>query len=412
MAKVNKTGVFLDDKTNSWGYRIKMLDGTGKKVDTRITGFKNMTEASTARQDKVAELKQRKPETYEKDFTKTFQQVYEHYKEHRALEKKPATIRKQDSLWKHHIQPLFGHRKLAEVSKGEIQDYLVQLYNRGDKFNNYGTGYAYEYVEGFLKLFWLIYGYAYDHHWLDSERYTVDFLNKGTKLRMPKKNEIDEDLKIEIYTQEEISKIGEVLKDSNIYISFLIGYFCGLRVSECMGLMWKDFSEKDHTLEIRKQMLYDSTEHMFYLTTPKTAAGKRTVYVPDALYNYLIEYKKQQKIDRQCRGYKATEIVLDEFTGKEIQGGEFIQRKKNGELITINSIKYWSKRVKELTGIHFHYHALRHTNASMLAANNVPKKTLAEHLGHANTNIAEQYYISTNEVAQSKLQNALNSFIA
>lgn len=270
--------------------------------------------------------------------------------------------------------------------------------------------YAYAYVEGFLKLFWLIYGYAYDHHWLDGERYTADFLNKSTKLRMPKKNEIDEDLDISIYTQEEIGRIAEVLKDTNIYISFLIGYYCGLRVSECMGLMWKDFNEQDHTLKVGKQMLYNTEEHMFYLATTKTVAGKRTVYVPDILYNYLIEYKEQQRIDRQCRGYKATEVVLDGFTGKEIQGGDFIQRKKDGGLITINSIKYWTRRVKELTDIRFHYHALRHTNASMLAANNVPKKTLAEHLGHANTNIAEQYYIGTNEVAMGKLQAALNSF--
>lgn len=410
MAKINKTGIFFDDKTESWGYRIKMRDGVGQKVDTRITGFKNMSEASAARQSKTEELKQRKAETYTKDFSKTFQQVYDHYKEHRAFEKKPATIRKQDSLWKHHIQPLFGQRRLADVSKGEIQDYLVRLYNCGDKFNNFKEGYAYAYVEGFLKLFWLIYGYAYDHHWLDGERYTADFLNKSTKLRMPKKNEIDEDLDISIYTQEEIGRIAEVLKDTNIYISFLIGYYCGLRVSECMGLMWKDFNEKDHTLKIGKQMLYDSEEHMFYLSTTKTVAGKRTVYVPDILYNYLIEYKEQQRIDRQCRGYKATEVVLDSFTGKEIQGGDFIQRKKDGGLITINSIKYWTRRVKELTDIHFHYHALRHTNASMLAANNVPKKTLAEHLGHANTNIAEQYYIGTNEVAMGKLQAALNSF--
>lgn len=102
------------------------------------------------------------------------------------------------------------------------------------------------YVEGFLKFFWLIYGYAYDHHWFDSERYTVEYLNKTTKLKMPKKKELDEDLVIEIYNPDEIQKIKEVLKDSNIYISFLIGYYCGLRVSECMALMWKDFSEKDH----------------------------------------------------------------------------------------------------------------------------------------------------------------------
>ena len=412
MAKINETGIFLDSKTQTWGYRIKMKDGTGKKVDTRITGFKNKTEASTARQAKIAELKQRQVETFVKDYTKTFQQVYDHYKANRAMEKRPATIRKQDSLWKHHIQPLFGHRLLADVSKGEIQDYLVQLYTRGDAYNGYSTGYSYMYVEGFLKFFWLIYGYAYDHHWFDSERYTVEYLNKTTKLKMPKKKELDEDLVIEIYNPDEIQKIKEVLKDSNIYISFLIGYYCGLRVSECMALMWKDFSEKDHTLRVDKQMLYDSNGHVFYLSYPKTKAGKRTVYVPDALYDYLVEYKKQQKKDKQLPGYKATEVVRNDFTGELIQGGDFIQRKKDGGLITINSIKYWSRQIKDITGIHFHYHALRHTNASMLAANNVPKKALAEHLGHANTNMAERYYVGTTEFAKEKLREAQNSFVA
>ena len=75
MAKINETGIFLDSKTQTWGYRIKMKDGTGAKVDTRITGFKNKTEASTARQAKVAELKQRQVETFVKDYTKTFQQI-------------------------------------------------------------------------------------------------------------------------------------------------------------------------------------------------------------------------------------------------------------------------------------------------------------------------------------------------
>ena len=53
MAKINKIGIFFDNKTESWGYRIKMRDGVGQKVDTRITGFKNMSEASAARQSKT-----------------------------------------------------------------------------------------------------------------------------------------------------------------------------------------------------------------------------------------------------------------------------------------------------------------------------------------------------------------------
>jgi len=48
----------------------------------------------------------------------------------------------------------------------------------------------------------------------------------------------------------------------------------------------------------------------------------------------------------------------------------------------------------------------------MLAANNVPKKALAEHLGHANTNMAERYYVGTTEFAKEKLREAQNSFVA
>ena len=199
------------------------------------------------------------------------------------------------------------------------------------------------------------------------------------------------------------------MKTGNLYISFMLCYHCGLRISECMGLMWKDFDAEEHILHIRRQMLYDKDDKVFYLGPLKTKNSKRDLYVPKKLYDFLLEYKEKQDEDSKVLGYRNTEIVYDR-NGKNkndpIQGGDFIQRKENGELITINSVKYWTDKVKKETGVDFHFHALRHTAASMLAARNIPINTLVDFLGHANANTAQKYYITSTELAKQRLKKA------
>ena len=129
------------------------------------------------------------------------------------------------------------------------------------------------------------------------------------------------------------------------------------------------------------------------------------------MYDFLLDYKAQQEDNKRTKGYRSTEIVYDRFgKGKDepIQGGDFIQRKENGELITINSVKYWTDKVKKEKQVDFHFHALRHTNASMLAARNIPLNTLVKHLGHGNANVAQKYYITSTELAEQRMRDALD----
>ena len=70
-------------------------------------------------------------------------------------------------------------------------------------------------------------------------------------------------------------------------------------------------------------------------------------------------------------------------------------------------MKYWVEKIKRETEIDFHFHLLRHTNASMLAARNIPLATLVKHLGHANANVAQKYYIACTESADERLHKAL-----
>ncbi|MBQ8836955.1 MAG: site-specific integrase [Clostridia bacterium] len=417
--KTDYKGVYFDSATDTWGFRLAIKDGMGEKFDTDRKGYKTAYQAKTAREELRCEIKKRTAPVEtpkEKNYDKTFEEVYQHYLENRAFEKRPSTLRRQKALWEHHIKSVFGDKKLSEVTKSDMYNYLLKLYKDGDDYTRYekhfSSGYSYAYVEGFLKFFWLIYGYAYDNDWVDPARYTKDFLNKTTKLRMPQEiqDEEEETNRIEIFNQSEIDQIREIIKNGNLFISFLICYHCGIRISECMGLMWKDFDIEKHQLHIRRQMLYDYDDKVFYLGPLKTKNSKRDIHIPQVLFDYLMKYKEEQDKAKSLKGYRNTEVIYDR-NGKDkddpIKGGDFIQRKENGELITINSVKYWTNKVTKETGINFHFHILRHTNASMLAARNIPLNTLVKHLGHGNANVAQRYYIACTELAEERLAQAL-----
>ena len=66
----------------------------------------------------------------------------------------------------------FGHAFVDDISVSEIMDYLSELY--------YGEGRAYKYVEGFLKMFYLIFGQAYSRNYLDVDTYNTLCVNKNT----------------------------------------------------------------------------------------------------------------------------------------------------------------------------------------------------------------------------------------
>lgn len=272
-------GVFFDNDSGTYGFRIAITDSTGKKKDTKRMGFSSAAAARKAREELRYEIKhtEQLPEPEgdkAPDYTKTFTEVYEHYLNTKAKEKALGTLYKQNSMWEHHIKPIFGNRRLSDVTVGEMQDFLSLMYHEGDVLTGYHryknlpvSGYSYSYVEGFIKLFWLIYGIANDRGWVDPVRYQKDFVNKSTKLKMPKKGEEDEvdddyyfadndveyeekddDENIVIYTREELQKINTIVEGGHLQIPTEIALYCGLRRSEVFGLMKKDI---DLTKKIR-----------------------------------------------------------------------------------------------------------------------------------------------------------------
>lgn len=405
MAKSSDTGL-KQLKNGNWAYRVTITQN-GKRKDTTFhrdengNPFTRKIDAKRAREKKLLELRTPKPT---ENFTDCkLNEIWDCYLKKVAPGKALSTVRKYTSLWTQHIEKEFGDTYISEINVSDMHLFLQELYN---------NGLSWKYVEGFLKLFYQLFGVAYSEEKIDPARYTRMFIDKGTKLKMPKISQEDyEDYeKIKTFNSYEINQISNIFEKGNCYTAFLFGYMCGLRIAETFGLMWSDYNWDTHQLTVCRQMTYE--DGCFCLRPVKTLKSSRIIDVPDFLHEHL-KTKIRQQMRHPSKAFlmRANEIVIDKTKSrsiKEIQGGDFINRKENGELLTINSIKYYSKKIKAETGIEFKYHALRKTHLTYLANQNIPAIEVMNRAGHKKFETTMRYYVNRSDESRKQLLNALN----
>lgn len=339
--------------------------------------------------------------------------VWEKYLEGEALTKAPNTAVKHKSVWKNHIQKAFGDRNISgenSITVQEINDFLSSKY--------YNTNLSYAYVEGFLKIFYLLYGMAYRFDFISLETLTKFTKTKGVRITMPQKTDEDEqeDGEISTYTDGEIADMAEIFRDTDLEPAFMLAISCGLRESEIFGLMWDDIDFDKKTITVNKQLIY--TSGCWCISRVKTLTSNRVIDMSDDLYDFMLKRKRLTNRVKVDQGYKnrANEIVLD-IRGKgkiEVVGADFVNRKifdgMAGKLLTTNSIKYYSKVIKEKCGFKLKMHDLRKTHLTFLANSGYPLKSLMLRAGHKKLETSMKYYINQDETMREQGLRIINSF--
>ncbi len=393
-------------KSGFWSYRFSLtINGEKRhyKGSTDAEGNKLKTEKQAIRAKMLA-IEKVKMEALQvakpKQFTrKTFAQVYLEYQEKGRSGKAFSTKRKQDCIWEIHLKERFGSRFVDEVSVGEISDYLSDLY--------YIEDYSFRYVEGFLKMFYLIFGQAYSRNYLDHDTYNKLCLNKGTKISMPKMK-VDEDTDIVVFSKRELKKLDAYFEGTNGETAYMLGRYCGLRINECYGLKWENVDLVNGTIFIDRQMQYQNS--VIKLTPLKTRNAKRTIVMCSKLKVYfqnLFLLRERDKRERaEVRNQKQT--FLQDIDGNIISSLELVNSLPDGKIQTVNSMKYHSQLIKQKLKIDFKYHYLRHTFGTLLADLNTPAHLLCKQMGHSNIQVTQKYYIAFSEGAVDILRHNLN----
>jgi len=401
-------GLFFDEKSGTWGFRIKR-----NEKDVRRKGYKTKTEAKRARGLFLADIETKADE---KEATPspsyTLDTIFSHYLEHGAHDKRDATIIRQKSLYNIHLGPAFGSRAIDSITAGELSNFLAMMYMRGDGYHRYkkekeagDAGYSWAYVQGFFRFIFMLWTYARKCGFLDKEIYEDVILDPATSYQMPKAQEgDDEEGEIATHTQEEIEKMRQRLKNTDCILAFECGYYLGLRISECYGLFFSDFDFEKSTVTIQRQLIKMS-DGQWSLVPVKTTTAKRTIYVPAPLLEMVKQEKEKQEKNKAkygsgWAGFETVRVRIEKGQDDALQGGDFINRSRRGDLFTSDSMRGWHRKIKAELGIDFRYHNLRHTHASLCAAHNMPVMELLKRMGHKKISTTQRYYLGKNDIAE------------
>ena len=170
----------------------------------------------------------------------------------------------------------------------------------------------------------------------------------------------------------------------------------GFRRGELCGLEWSDIDLDSGLVKIIRNSLYLPKEGV-YTDTPKTDTGSRSFILPKAAIDVLRQHRVWQLEERLKLGdkWKDTGRIFTAWDGAPMHPDTL----SNWFLLFV--------RDNELPSISLH--SLRHTNATLLIAEGVDIRTVAERLGHAQASTTSNIYAHAIKVADEKASQALDN---
>lgn len=169
---------------------------------------------------------------------------------------------------------------------------------------------------------------------------------------------IDNDIRIP--DTETVAKLIDAARDTPMELPLILAALCGMRKSEILGLKWQDINLDRGIMRISEARVIDADGKLVSKGT-KTTAGTRTIRL---LPQVLAALKKL----RQTEGY----VV---------------------ELTPAGLYRRYDTLQKHICPEqHYRFHDLRHYAISVMLSLNVPKKYIADYVGHETENMIDQVY--------------------
>ncbi len=217
---------------------------------------------------------------------------------------------------------------------------------------------------------------------------------QAPKARKPKRKSYDdEQTKILLENLEKLS-----IEETKYKVAIILTVFTGVRLGELMGLEWQDVDFKNGIISINRSSQYLSDMGVF-TKTPKTESSIREIAIPEFIISLLEEYKLWYEEQKSIYG--------ELWTNSDRL---FVQA--DGKPMHPSSISKWFVKYVSTIGLPvINFHGLRHTNASLLVAQNVDIAVVSARLGHAQISTTLDFYVhpllSHNRKAGYALENLL-----
>lgn len=346
-----------DGKTTKWYANFYYIDWTGTKKHICKRGFKTQREAK--------EYERMFLDQQHANSDILFANLVENYLEDMEHRLKPTTMENKRFIIKGKLLPYFGKQKVCDIDTIKIRKWQNELISHRDDDNK---PFSQTYLKTVNNQMSALMNYAVAHYNLAS--------NPCRAAGSMGRSKADE---MNIWTQEQYEKFSNGIHKSSVKLAFDVLFYTGMRSGELLALTPADILPTKR-IDINKNYAKVNGNEMFL--TPKTTKGKRTISIPDFLYDDIKEYiSKLYAIESNDRIFYFTKSALE----KEI------------------------KRVADKVGLDpIRVHDLRHSHASMLIEMGFDPLEIAERLGHESVKTTLDTYSHLYPDKDTKLADKLN----
>jgi len=334
----------------------------GKKKQKWYSGFNTKKEAETELGKILGEISSG---TYIPPKNLTVKQYMDNWLETYALPNlKTTTYTTYEMNVRRHINPYLGKTELQKLNPLQIQSFYDYLLKNG-RVDGKG-GLAGKTIVQIHRILAKAFKQAYRLQLLN--KIPTDFVDP------PKKKKY----KPTILKEEDIPRLLNAFRDTDLYMPVLLGINLGLRRGEVLGLRWQDIDFIKRIITIN-QTLVGVKGAKF--TTPKSESSHRAILISDGLIKELSDHQAKQNKMKEFlgKGYNhKDDLVCCRIDGSIIHPG------------TLNNL--FNRRLEKFKIDHIRFHDLRHTNATMMLKGKIPAKVASQRLGHSTIGVTLDIY--------------------
>jgi integrase len=176
-------------------------------------------------------------------------------------------------------------------------------------------------------------------------------------------------------TVAEVHALATTMPDY-LKIVVLLATWCQLRRGEILGLRRGDVDVMHHTIRIDQSRTFTRDGNSL-VNSPKTAAGRRSLSVPESVMKEVVRH-------------------MDQFTVRDPDA--FLIVDENGKMPSATVLqRAWSKARSAVGRPDLHLHDLRHTGLTLAAATGATTAELMHRAGHASSDAALRYQHATRD---------------
>lgn len=173
----------------------------------------------------------------------------------------------------------------------------------------------------------------------------------------------------EVYSMDEIQKLFQLVKGTDLELAVHILLSLGLRRGELLALRWKAIDFDKGIISVQENLV--KAQGQLYYKDPKSESGKRDIGVSDSLLA-MLKAAKAKYLENKVR------------YGKDFEDNDLVVCQPNGKPYTPDGFSQKIRRFLRQHGFkQIRLHDFRHSNGTAMLKMGISAKVAQKRLGHA-----------------------------